>query len=125
MRSRIRTLRTRSKNKPLIFRSDPLELPTRALAFVQDRSRAFQVGGSQVLGLNADHVLPAEGGSHGLGEAPGRDQPVAAEQDQDHAAALQLLAQALLPALTSADVVLVVEQGPGRPRAPDTLADSC
>ena len=47
------------------------------------------------------------------------------KQGQNHLAARQLFAQALLPALPSADVVLVVEQGPGRPVVPDALADRC
>jgi hypothetical protein len=56
-------------------------------------------------------------------KAPWRAQPIAAEQGQHHPAARQLVAQALLPALPGADVVLVVEQGPSRPFAPDALAD--
>jgi hypothetical protein len=96
-----------------------------ALAFVEDRRRARQVVAGQVLGLDADDVLAAEGGGDRLGEAPWGAEPVAAKQGQDHPAARQLLAQALLPALPGADVVLVVEQGPGRPLAPDALVDRC
>ena len=41
------------------------------LALVQDRWSAVEILGSQILGLDADHVLAAEGGGHCLGEAPG------------------------------------------------------
>ena len=104
----------------------------RALHDRRTRWRSCRIGGArrqvvacQVLGLDADHVLAAEGGGHRLGEAPWRGEPVAAEQGHDHPAARQLLAQALLPALPGADVVLVVEQRPARPLAPDALADRC
>src|SRR5437868_4425576 len=98
---------------------------TDALAFVQDWGRTRQVVSGQVLGLDADHVLTSEGGGDRFGEAPWGAEPVAAEQGQDDPATRQLLAQTLLPALPGADVVLVVKQGPGRPLAPDALADGC
>ena len=41
-----------------------------ALALVQNRRRSLQVGLGQVLDLDADHVLAAEGGGDRLGEAP-------------------------------------------------------
>src|SRR5262249_26148605 len=94
-----------------------------ALAFMQDRRCRHQVVASPLLDLDADTVLAAEGGGHRLGEAPWRSQPVAAEQGQHHPAARQLLAQAILPVLPSADVVLVVEERPARPLTPDALAD--
>jgi hypothetical protein len=94
-----------------------------ALALVQDGRRAGQIVGGQILGLDADHVLATEGGGDRLGKAPWGAEPIAAEQGQDHPAARQLLAQALLPALPGADVVFVVKQGPGWPIAPDALAD--
>src|SRR5215467_6113818 len=67
--------------------------------FVQERWCPRQVVHGQVFGLDADHVLAAEGSDHRLGKAPGRDQPVAAERRQNHAATSQLPAQTLLPAL--------------------------
>src|SRR4029077_577650 len=50
---------------------------TNALAFMQDWRRPRQVVACQVLGLDGNHVLAAEGGGPRLGETPWRGEPVA------------------------------------------------